>query len=122
MALGASGKTYFLLFILLQRLSEGLPTAVQYNADTFILFTDQGPTDHFGSDSSYLPTGTWALSDSNTASGEPCIAFQRSRADVFVIQTTSPTLSRYKEWKKQRLGVKMFVMECITVAELKAFG
>src|ERR1700728_4000338 len=86
-ALGASGKTYFLLFVLLQRLSEGLPTAVQYDKDTFILFTDQGPTDHLDIDDSYLPTGTWALSDSNPGSVEPCTAFQRSRADVFVVQT-----------------------------------
>ena len=63
MALGPSGKTYFLLLVLLQRLSEGLPTAVQYDTDTFIFFTDQGPTDHLGIGGSYLPTGTWALSD-----------------------------------------------------------
>jgi hypothetical protein len=121
-ALGASGKTYFLLFVLLHRLSEGLPTAVQYDADTFVLFSDQGPTDHLGTSGSDLPVGTWALSDSNTGSGEPCIAFQRSRADVFVVQSTPPKASRYKEWKKQRRGVRMFVMECITVAELKALG
>jgi hypothetical protein len=120
MALGASGKTYFPFFVLLQRLSEGLPTAVQYNNDTFILFTDQGPTDH--TSGSYLPTGTWALSDSSTGSGEPCFEFQRSRADVFVVQTASPKISRYREWRKQRRGVRMFVMECITVAELKALG
>jgi hypothetical protein len=57
-------------------LSEGLPTAVQYNKDAFILFTDQGPTDHLGIEDSYLPTGTWALSDSNPGSVEPCTAFQ----------------------------------------------
>jgi hypothetical protein len=122
MALGASGKTYFLLFVLLQRLSEGLPTAVQYDNYTFILFTDQGPTDHLGDGVFDLPTGTWALSDSYTCSGEPCLAFQRSPADVFVVQTTSPKISRYKEWRKQRRGVRMFFMECITVTELKALG
>jgi hypothetical protein len=83
MTLGTSGKTCFLLFVLLQRLNEGLPTAVQYDNDTSILFTDQGPTVHIGNGSSDLPVGTWALSDSSTGSGKPCS----------LLWSTSPLLS-----------------------------
>ena len=122
MAVGASGKTYFLLFVLLQRLSKGQPTAVQYNKDTFILFDDQGPTDHFGNTGFSFLNGTWALRDSNGCTVTPCFAFQRSQEEVFVLQTTSPLVSRYKEWRKQRDGVGMFVMKCITVTELKVLG
>jgi hypothetical protein len=117
----ASGKTYFSLFVLLNRLSLGLPTAVQYTEDACILFTDSGPAVYDDS-STDLPSGTWALSDSNKGSGEPCLLFQRSPEDVFVVQTTSPQPHRYKEWKKQRDGVRMYVMECITVIELMALG
>lgn len=118
----ASGKTHFLFFVFLQRLSKGLPTAMQYNDDVFVLFTDEGPTTYDSNDGFCLPAGTWALTDSNIGSGEPCFTFHTSGRDVLVVQTTSPKVSRYKEWKKQRGGVKMFVMECITVAELKALG
>lgn len=100
----------------------GLPTAVQYSKDTFILFTDSGPVGFDGDSIVDLPSGTWALADSNTGSGEPCLNFQRSPQDVFVVQTTSPEPHRYREWKKQRMGVRMFVMECVTAIELKALG
>ena len=49
---------YFLLFILLMRLSAGLATALQMHDDRFFLFTKNG-------NASRLPQGTWALSDSN---------------------------------------------------------
>ena len=99
-----------------------MQTAVQYSEDTCILFTDSGPAGYAGDSVVDLPSGTWALTDSNTGSGEPCLTFQRSPRDVFVVQTTSPQPHRYKEWKKQRRGVRMFVMECVTVIELKALG
>jgi hypothetical protein len=119
---GTLGKTYFMLFVLLQRLSEGLPTAVEADQDTFVLFTDQGPTDHPGRSAFDFPRGTWALSDSNAGTIAPCYAFQRSLPDVFILQTTPPQVVRYKEWQKQRTKVRTFVMECITISELKALG
>jgi hypothetical protein len=79
-----SGKTYFLLFVLLSRLSEGLPTVVQYNHSTLPTrvqrsldtnlhhdFEDNrskcygGSADYDGNDCFDLPSGTWALPDSN---------------------------------------------------------
>ena len=94
---------------------------MQYNTDDFVLFTDEGPTEHDGRHIFSFPSGTWALSDSNEAV-MPCFAFRRSRPNVFVLQTTSPEASRYKEWQKQRMGVRTYVMECITVAELKSLA
>jgi hypothetical protein len=117
------GKTYFLLFVLLHRLSLGLPTAVQYSQVGFILFTESGPVAYDGGSGFVsLPSGTWALTDSDTGSVEPCFAFRRSHQSIFVVQTTPPQSHRYKQWKKQRRGVRMFVMECVTVMELKALG
>jgi len=118
----AIGKAYFSLFILLNRLSLGLPTAVQCIGDHFILFTDTGPEFYDGDSCVDLPSGTWALADSNACATNPCISFQTSKSDVFVVQTTSPQRHRYKGWIKQRGGVRMFVMECVQVNELKALG
>jgi len=116
----ALGKTYFSLYVLLNRLSLGLPTAIQFGEDV-ILFTDSGPVFHNGLRIISFPSGTWALVDSGSGRGQPCFAFQRSpRSDVFLVQTTPPQPDRYKEWLKQRMGARMFVMECVTDVELKA--
>ena len=118
----AIGKAYFSLFILLNRLSLGLPTAVQCVGDYFILFTDMGPEYYTGDSCVDLPSGTWALADCNTSATNPCNSFQTSKSEVFVVQTTSAQPYRYKGWTKQRGGVRMFVMECVQVTELKALG
>ncbi|KIM48621.1 hypothetical protein M413DRAFT_20980 [Hebeloma cylindrosporum] len=98
------GKTYLLLFVLLKRLSSGLPTAVQSTKDDFILFTESGPEVYDPGDSLVdLSSGTWALADSNTSGAiKPCFNFQTSLSEVFVVQTTSPQPHRYKQWTKQR--------------------
>jgi hypothetical protein len=110
-----------MIFVLLSRLSHGLPTAIQFNKE-FVLFTDQGPTEHPGDRPFVFPDHTWALADSNAGTVIPCFAFCNSPPRIFVLQTTSPLVSRYKEWQKQRRGTKMYVMECITLGELKAIG
>jgi len=111
-----------MIFVLLQRLSIGLPTAIQNTDDTFFLFTDQGPTEHSGDNLFNFPDHTWALTDPNSGTVIPCYAFRNSLPKIFVLQTTSPLVSRYKEWRKQRGGVKLYVMECVTLSELKAIG
>jgi hypothetical protein len=117
-----SGKKYFMIFVLLQHLSEGLPTAIQDTDNTFVLFTDQGPTEHSGDKLFDFPDHTWALTDSNSGTVIPCYAFCNSLPGTFVVQTTSPLVSRYKEWWKQRGKVKLYVMECVTLKELKVIG
>jgi hypothetical protein len=117
-----SGKTYFMIFVLLQRLSKGLPTAVQYTDHTFVLFTDQGPTEHSGDNPFDFPDHTWALTDSNAGTVIPCYAFRNSLPEIFVLQTTPPLVSRYKKWRKERGRVKLYVMKCVTLSELKAIG
>ncbi|KIM48739.1 hypothetical protein M413DRAFT_405274 [Hebeloma cylindrosporum] len=88
------GKTHFFIFVLLNRLSLGLPTAVQYGGDV-VLFTESGPVAHKSSAGVHFPSGTWALVDSN-AGGEG--------------------------WYKERMGARMFVMKSITAIELRALG
>jgi hypothetical protein len=111
-----------MIFVLPHRLSQGLPTAVQYTDKIFVLFTDQGPTEHPGDVSFHFPDHTWALTDASSGTATPCFAFRTRPPDIFLLQTTSPLVSRYKEWRKQRRGVKMYVMECVTLSELKAIG
>jgi hypothetical protein len=97
-------------------MSLGLPTTIQFGKDV-ILFTDSGPISYDGFRIISFPSGTWALTDTD----QPCFAFRRRpRSDVFLVQTTSPQPDRYKEWQKQRMGTRMFVMQCVTDIELRA--
>ncbi|KAE9410777.1 hypothetical protein BT96DRAFT_237712 [Gymnopus androsaceus JB14] len=59
----------------------------------------------------------WALSDSNSGIGEPCIAFQTHAHRV--IQASSPKPRRWKEWLKQKEGTRI-VSDLPEVLEIAA--
>ena len=112
------GKTTFLVYLLIQRLQAGLPTALQYLWNSFLLFDKDGvrefPADRRTTD--LLPE-TWALSDSNATISTPCPAFLGSRA--VVIQATSPQQSRWKAWRKN-YQAWLFVMDLWSRKEMGA--
>jgi hypothetical protein len=115
------GKTCFLFYVLCRRLCAGLPTAFQLNEDEFAFFTENGPVVEKSTSRYPFPSGTWLLADSNAMVSQPCGAFLRSTIDVLVVQTTSPKVSRWKEWSKQRQA-RVFVMDWISRDEMIALG
>jgi hypothetical protein len=73
--------------------------------DCFFHFSDDGVTMHalnqpYGG---LFPKITWALSDSNDRTEEPCAAFlDTSQWDcAWVVQTAPPLERRWKQWQKQ---------------------
>jgi hypothetical protein len=73
------------------------------------------------SDFRCLPEGTWALSDSCGKSEQPCDVFLTAATvgNAWVVQTTSPSEKRYKEWKKQ-YSADIFYMDYFSIAEITA--
>ncbi|KAF8346138.1 hypothetical protein F5887DRAFT_962858 [Amanita rubescens] len=118
------GKTIFLFYVLLRRLSAGLPTAFHVFSDRFFLFTEAGASQHDVVDQSglKLPPGTWALSNSGEVIEQPCAAFLSAPPGrAWIIQATSPKRSRWREWKKQ-LRAKLYVMDWFHPNELRVLG
>ena len=115
------GKTIFLFYVLLRRLSEGLPTAFHVFSDRFFLFTETGASqyDVVGTSGLKLPPGTWALTNSGEVIEKPCPEFLCApRGRVWIIQATLPKRSRWYEWKKQ-LRAKLYVMDWFHPNELR---
>ena len=118
------GKTIFLFYVLLRRLSAGLPTAFHVFSDKFFLFTESGASRHDVVDESglELPPGTWALTNSGEVIERPCPAFLCApQRRVWIIQATSPKRSRWHEWCKQ-LKARFYVMDYFPADELEVLG
>jgi hypothetical protein len=113
------GKTTYIAYVLFRRLQNKLPTAVQLDAHTFVLFDSQGPQFHSTEirKKMLLSRDTWALSDSSASLIQPCDAFQKSTA--LLIHTTSPARHRWKTWAKQ-LNARVYVMDVWKLDEMHA--
>ena len=121
-----TGKTCFLFFLLLHRLTRGLPTAFQVDPDKFFLFTERGASVHGPSSDNSLsfPPNVWALADTKGSLLEPCQAFQYSlsrKQGTCLIQTSSPTKERWKAWSEQ-YGASRYIMACMSLDELAVLG
>jgi len=115
MSIPCSGKTTFLIYLLLHRLKLRLPTAVQLNDTYYSIFDEQGAT--FCStqaDNSRLQK-CWALVDSNIFVMQPCLAFVRNAK--FIVHTTSPKPERWRGWVKQ-YGGTWITMDLPSVSDI----
>lgn len=116
------GKSCFLFHLLIERLSAGKPTALEMFHDRIFLFCDSGAMAYskktFTND--MLPKGTWALADSRDTIEKPCKVFLES-PNTFVIQATSPKVSRWTSWLKRKKG-KEFWMDHNTTGEFEVLG
>ncbi|KAH9000623.1 hypothetical protein EDB86DRAFT_3042218 [Lactarius hatsudake] len=108
------GKTSFLYYVLLRRLSSKSPTAFQLLGGS-ILFDTSGPREFSGT----IPEQTLALADNM----EPCNAFQTAaKAQVVrIIQTTSPAKKNWKRWHKN-LKASRYVMDYFSSEEIDTLG
>ncbi|TBU40353.1 hypothetical protein BD309DRAFT_1021478 [Dichomitus squalens] len=87
--------TVFLLYLLLYRLERKLPTAIQLNKDSIVVFNADGAAVYDDRARIRFDRQYWALADSNATVISPCEAFQYSRARL--IQASPPRPDRWEE-------------------------
>jgi len=107
-----SGKTLFIVYLLVLRLGQRKPVAVQsLDGEPFYAFFKDTVSFHGFNDATPLKEGPsiWALCDSNKDVESPAGLF-KGRQGVRIIQITAPKASRWKEWSKQ-VGAKPYVMD-----------
>ncbi|KAF9231135.1 hypothetical protein BU15DRAFT_82778 [Melanogaster broomeanus] len=116
------GKTYFLIYALVERLRKERPTAFQSHPQTYFLFTEKGVTTHSTDDAEPLKLwhGIWALSDSNLVTISPAVVFLEAPS-VCTIQATSPDAKHWKEWTKQYKAHR-YIMDNWTSEELSVLA
>ena len=121
-----SGKTIFLIWLLMRRLVLGLPTALQINSDFALLFHEGGtslfstlrtlcPYEEFFNTSSPLAK-LWVLVDSNNDLAEPSLLFT-NRGPFFVVEALSPRVQRFN-WT-DKVHVQVFYMKTWTSDEVR---
>ncbi|KAF9236136.1 hypothetical protein BU15DRAFT_50502 [Melanogaster broomeanus] len=115
------GKTFFLIYALIERLRKKQSTAFQYFPDVYLLFTETGVTAYATNDAEPLVSrhGIWALADSNADTIQPADAFRRPK--IRTIQAASPDTKRWKEWRKQHKA-RVYIMDNWTKGELSALA
>lgn len=111
-----AGKTYFLRYLLIERIRLGLPVAVQIDAHTIILFEGKQPRHLDTRSEVQLPHDCWALLDLDLNLVTPCEAFLSSNA--FIIMTSEPATRRWKGFRKQ-YGADLYIMDVWTDDELR---
>ncbi|KAF9520637.1 hypothetical protein BS47DRAFT_1378809 [Hydnum rufescens UP504] len=111
------GKTAFLYYILLTRLYNGEPTALQKHDHIYYLFDSEGarqvPPDV------QTDEGVWALMDSNCQARIPCRGFLEGSAGI--VQAASPNPDRYQGWAKEHKA-RFIIMDLWTQDEILALG
>jgi hypothetical protein len=117
------GKSFFLYYILIERVLDAEPTLFQLDSKrAFMLFGQADVCVHHLEriDTEKYP-GAWALVDSNASINEPRGELCVFESRFFLIQATSPQPSRWKEWAKQR-DAPLVVMEAWSWQELYIGG
>ncbi|KAH9082063.1 hypothetical protein EDB83DRAFT_2512858 [Lactarius deliciosus] len=117
------GKYIFLFYVLLHRLSNRLPTALQL-ANTFVLFLAGGAYLYSGDDRSVdIPRGTLALTYANVKVKIPCDAFlfATGRGNARIVQVASAYEGGWKKWHEQ-FGADLYVMNYFSADEIKVLA
>lgn len=109
------GKTIFLIYILVIRLGQKQPVALQFldGRQRFALFQDT-LTFHEFDDIELLdecPSGfVWALCDSNDDTRAPSGVFKGRPESIRIIQTASPRPKHWKKWTRH-VGARCYFMD-----------
>ena len=126
------GKTFFLYYALLHRLSSGKPTAFQ-QGHLFLLF-DQSGVEVYDATTTKWEFGfkekIWALSDAIGIGKQPCHAFSNfsKMGKAWIVQadqtSESPLSSTMNQWNQPQWHLECmagsYVMSSFTSDELKA--
>ncbi|KAH9959007.1 hypothetical protein BC827DRAFT_1269212 [Russula dissimulans] len=119
------GKTCFIYYLLLRRLSERRPTALQLpHKALVVVFQEGGCTvlPETGDDQHSFADGTWALS----GDAAPCDTFLGASVHrrIWIVHATSPAASQYAWIKKHRgfIYVMMHFSDLEFLSLAKALG
>lgn len=115
-----SGKTMFLLYLLLWRMQRALPTVIQRSTSDCILFDESGfaVLKHtYLDDHAARLQNCWALTDSHNAMVEPNMELLLYAQRV--IHTTSPNPERWTSWRKH-FGAVLVIMHLPTPLDVAA--
>jgi hypothetical protein len=96
------GTSTFLLYLLLHRLENRLPTAVQFGSYHYFIFDEKGARVNSLLYDDPRLRQCWALTDSNHNLLQPCEAFQNLAKRVILASRPKP--ERWREWIKQTGG------------------
>ena len=119
-----SGKSVFLILLLIRRLVLGLPTALQVEGGYAILFHEHGTSQFRHLDNAAIhmklttpssPDKIWALVDSNQVLAEPAPTFRMGNP-FFVVFAASPREERLG-WTK-KVNSRYFCMKPWTLSEV----
>jgi hypothetical protein len=113
------GKSTFLLYLLLHRLENRLPTAVQFGAEYYFIFDEQGAIVHSVSDEDERLRKCWALTDSNDKVLQPCESFKVLAKRVILASPPEP--ERWRKWIKQA-GGHCIISDLPSVPEIAAIA
>ncbi|KZW02392.1 hypothetical protein EXIGLDRAFT_829282 [Exidia glandulosa HHB12029] len=91
------GKSFFLLFLLLYRLENRLPTALQFHDSHYFIFDEYGGTAVSVLSRDKRLTKCWALIDSNDLVKIPCGPLKTAERNILA---ASPKMDRWKSWRK----------------------
>ena len=119
-----TGKTFFLYFVLIERILNGQRTAFQCDHGRAILILDHHDLQIFPVATRFDPeaySGMWVLVDSNSRVVQPRDEFISAHSKFFVVQAASPQPMRWKTWKKER-DADMAVMKPWTWEEMYIGG
>jgi hypothetical protein len=109
------GKSFFLYFLLIERILAGQPTAWQFRSSDVILIHNHNKIQMFP-ENVWLDTqapeysGYWALVDSNAQVVQPRGEFTDTHSKFYLVQAASPQPARWKAWKKY-LSASIAVMK-----------
>jgi len=109
------------MYLLVRRLQERQPVALQMNSNTFALFDEHGVSLHISSnlDSAFLiPKDAWALSDSGEGDGSPCSAFKQRCHGPHIVHTSLPASNRWERWT-DHLSARKYVMDVWSLDEFR---
>ena len=117
------GKTLFLFYVLIMRLSAGEPVAIETTRSCYYLFTARGVE---LSTSSFLSitdhSRIWFLSNSSDIFHTPSLAFLTApQSKAFLLHCSPPKRSNWKCWMKER-AAGLRIMDVWQEDELLALG
>lgn len=114
-----AGKTTLIIYLLLRRLEQKLPTAIQFEAKRFLIFDSLGASVFEAHERSDRLMSCVALVDSDAEFTMPSIGIRRQAK--LIVHTTLPIVERYRSWTKYLFFyvIEMSLPTALEIAILK---
>ncbi|KAG6372598.1 hypothetical protein JVT61DRAFT_7343 [Boletus reticuloceps] len=118
------GKSTFLAYVLIERLRERQPVAIQPPwSDEYILFTQNGTSIHNCRDQTLADHGSnlWALCDAKPNFQQPTLAFTRAMHKGVRIFLATTAANRTVQWAEGE-GICGYFMDLWSIREIEDLG